>query len=233
MAVAIAACNFAASLFCYSFAIVPFTLDAFTKWRPFLFHITSVNNVAAIRSARCLQCADVILKSSRERSLLREHRKSSCIVHSGNAAIRLQSQAPLHAGNIAFDKNWTLNGLIEYLNGFVFFWPGTEAGPCNYGRNHFASSSWDRHPINVLRIPAATVFSPESCNRPYFCRFNSGAPRCYNGRQSPRGRNTFLPHDEFDGTLARVAEVVFRGGVALPDKTELASSPDGPWKPFF
>jgi hypothetical protein len=165
--------------------------------------------------------------------LLRKHRKRSCVVHSENMTVRLQGQAPLHAGNIAFEDNWALDDLIECLNGFVFFWPGTELGPCRYGRNHFDSSSWDETPVALLKVRTANVFQFESSNRPHFCRFNSGAPRCVNGRKSPRGRSTFLPPSEFVGTPARVSEVVFRGSLFLPHDTEFAVSPEGPWRSLF
>jgi hypothetical protein len=211
---------------------MPFTLDSFVKLRPFLYHLTSVDNLDSIRSVRRLECGADFIKRSGSDDLLRRHRKGSCCVCVGNMSVRLQSQSPLHAGNIAFEDNWSLGDLIECLNRLVFFWPGTETGPSRYGTNHFASSSCDEKPI-VLRVHTAKLFESNPVNKPLFCRFNSGSPRCVDGRKSPRGPSTFLPAEVFAGTRSEVVEVVFDGSVHLPDTTEYAPSNFGPWQSLF
>jgi hypothetical protein len=181
---------------------------------------------------RRLRCAAEIIAGSGERELLRKHRSGSRLLPSGNSPIRLQSQAPLRANNVAFEENWALEDLIECLNGFVFFWPGKKH-PSPYGMRHFESSMSGNCAVSLLRVNTAKLLDVESENRPLFCRYNSGSPRCVDGRKSPRGPGTFLPHYKFEGTLAEVVEVVFSGSLALPDCTQLAESPTGPWRPFF
>jgi hypothetical protein len=211
---------------------MPFSLESFVQLRPFVYHLTSSDNLDSIRLMRCLKCTVEFIKNSGMDALLREHRQESHSVRSGTLRVRLQSQSPLHAGNIAFEDAWNLRDLIECLNGLVFFWPGTEAGPSQYGINHFASSSWGKRPV-ALRICTAQLLELNSSNEPLFCRFNSGSPRCVNGRKSPRGLSTFLPAEMFAGTRSEVVEVVFRGGICLPDTTEFTVSLGDRWRPFF
>jgi hypothetical protein len=72
---------------------------------------------------------------------------------------------------------------------------------------------------------------------PQFCRFNSGAPRQYKGRPSPRGPNTFLKADEWHGRPSEVVEVSFSSSVRLPKTCEVLESgshwerlwPGGTW----
>jgi hypothetical protein len=211
---------------------MPFALDLFARQRPFVYHLTSPDNIDSIRSARRLECAADFIKNSGSDDLLQKQRKPSCYVRASNTNVRLQSQSPLHPGNVAFEDGWSLSDLIACLNGLVFFWPGTESSPNRYGENHFKSRSWSERPI-ALRVPTAELLESNRGNRPLFCRFNSGSPRCVKGRKSPRGPNTFLPADRFEGTLSEVAELVFSGNVHLPDATEFRLSPDCPWRPFF
>lgn len=211
---------------------MPFDLESFAQLRPFVYHLTSADNLGSIRSMHCLKCAAEFIKNSDEDASLQERRQRSRSVQTSKTCVRLQSQSPLYAGNIAFEDSWNLAKLLESLNGLVFFWPGTETGPSRSGMNHFASSSWGKRPV-ALRIPAAQLFESNPGSKPLFCRFNSGSPRCVNGRKSPRGPNTFLPQERFTGTRSEVVEVVFRKSVILPKATKVAQSLDGPWCPFF
>jgi hypothetical protein len=211
---------------------MPFSLESFVKLRPFLYHLTSADNLDLTRSMRRLKPAAEFIKASGSDDLLRRRREGSCFLLPGSVGARLQSQSPLRVGNITFSSAWTLGDLIECLNGLVFFWPGTQAGPSRYGTNHFASSSWDEKPV-ALRVDTAKLFESNPGNDPLFCRFNSGSPRCVNGRKSPRGPNTFMPAEAFLGARSEVVEVAFRRSVHLPDATALKRSHSDLWEPFF
>ena len=52
---------------------------------------------------------------------------------------------------------------------------------------------------------------------PKFCCYNSGSPRCSGGQRSPRGDDTFLHYEDFNGTPSDVVEVVFHRRVQLPN----------------
>jgi len=211
---------------------MPFPLKSFSFLRPFLYHLTSADNLDSIRSTRRLRCAAEFIRSSGQDDLLQRHRKESCSVQRGGVRVRLQGQSPLHAGNIAFEGGWSLNDLIEHLNGLVFFWPGSETGPSRYGMNHFESSSWGERPV-VLKTGTTELFDANPAGSPLFCRFNSGSPRWSNGQPSPRGHDTFLPANKFEGSPSKVVEVVFPEAVALPEGTQWGPSPAGPWRRFF
>lgn len=211
---------------------MPFSLDSFASLRPYTFHLTSAENLDLICRLRRLKCAAEFIKNSGQESLLRSRRIGSSLLSSGRESIRLQSQSPLYAGNIAFDPTWNLGDFIECLNEHVFFWPGTRDDPIKYGRNHFNSRWWSETPV-ALRMRTSKLFELNATGGPLFCRFNSGAPRCINGRKSPRGSSTFMPADRFEGTASQVVEVVFPSSAHLPNSTEFGTSLRGPWLPLF
>jgi hypothetical protein len=67
-----------------------------------------------------------------------------------------------------------------------------------------------------LRMSFSELLEVNPSVQPYFCRFNSGAPRMTGGRRSPRGPDTFQKANEWRGPPFRVAEVSFVGRVVLP-----------------
>jgi hypothetical protein len=186
-----------------------------------------------IRATHQLECADRLIKKADRPDLLRSHRPTSQQIDLNGKNVRLQSQRPLHSGNIQFEGGWKLEDLIERLNGLVFFWPGTEAKPVKSGRNHFESTSWSKLRPVVLRSSTVELFETNPRIAPLFCLFNSGSPRFSQGRPSPRGPSTFLSEDQFPGNRSEVVELVFPLEVDLPERTEYATSLNGSWKHFF
>jgi hypothetical protein len=67
----------------------------------------------------------------------------------------------------------------------VFFWPGREAGPNDHGRRHY--ERYRNDDVVLIRVPTQRM--PEGAE---VCFFNSGSPRCVDGRKSPRGSATFV-----------------------------------------
>jgi hypothetical protein len=210
---------------------MPFALASVLRLRPFVYHLTSVDNLDSIRSDACLKCAADFIADADSRHLLRKRRLEDIALREKTKSVRLQSQSRLHFGNIAFQGGWNLEDLVMRLNGLVYFWPGTLAGPNHYGRNHFASSSWGIRPA-AIRICTKDLLESNPGATPLFCRFNSGSPRCVQGRKSPRGPETFLPAKQFEGSPGTVAEITFPGNVRLPDGAEVGNSPHGPWQPL-
>jgi hypothetical protein len=110
----------------------------------------------------------------------------------------------------------------------VFFWPGDQDAPNAYGQNFigkYSGSGW--HSI-VLRVAFSALLQVNPGVTPYFCKFNSGAPRMWNGRKSPRGRDTFETAQEWSRPPSDVVEVSFMYKVILPDCTEVKES--GAWR---
>jgi hypothetical protein len=89
------------------------------------------------------------------------------------------------------------------------------------------STLWETDPV-ILRVRTEALLRENPA--PLFCRFNSGAPRCSNGKKSPRGPDTFLPADQFTGTCGDVVELTFLHGVALPACSNYRDVPSEPWR---
>jgi hypothetical protein len=115
----------------------------------------------------------------------------------------------------------------RYIDQHIFFWPGGVQGPIQSGLNHF--KRYAAEDLAVLRIRSDEVFRTDAAPEPLFCHFNSGAPRVVNGRRSPRGADTYVPANCFNGSAGEVVEVVFCGAMLLPRSTEVAPSYAGPW----
>jgi hypothetical protein len=77
-------------------------------------------------------------------------------------------------------------------------------------------------------IDTHAMFAANSGNQPLFCRFNSGSPRCTDGRKSPRGPGLYSSCHEFVGPPGSVVEVTFSERAMLP--TDVYSIADTrPW----
>lgn len=199
---------------------MPFTLDQFARRYPRLYHLTAAMNVEVIEADRCLYPAAETFRLARATPDIRERRPDSRVVElpRGGGRRHLRDQAPLYEGNIALFGNWTFADLVQDLNERVFFWPGIEDGPSDYGRRHFARYNGDD--VRVLVVETTALLAVNQGLPPQFCRYNSGSPRCNPmskeaGKRSPRGPETFLPADRFDGAPGSVVEVTFRGTVRL------------------
>ena len=175
--------------------------------------------------------ADALVAAGRA-ALLRARRPKHVELPLGDGArVYLRDQAPLHEKNIEFTDGWAFPDLVEYLNRRVYFWPGTDRGPIEYGRRHFERYRSEQ-PV-IIRVPFAAVCEVNPERVPSFSAFNSGSPRHSGGRPSPRGPRTFLPCDAFPKGPADVVEVTFEGRVKLPSSAELMDTAEGEWSPLF
>jgi hypothetical protein len=208
-----------------------FDLDRFASLRPYSYHLTSANNLSSLRACMFLETAAGLAKVTGRPDAVSKPRKEQVLLQARGGAVALQSQSPLHAGNISLEGGWTFEHLVERLNSLVFFWPGGPQGPINYGERHYHSKSWPESPM-VLRVSTSELVRENSSVTPLFCRFNSGSPRWSNGKPSPRGPKTFLPADQFSGSISDVVELTFPGRVRLPKSVEIGDIPLGPWRNF-
>ena len=208
---------------------MPFTLKAFIDRRPFLYHFTAEENLAHIKSRRELTSA---AKLSREGLYLSEKRPNAVALSANAETIWLQTQSPLHAANIAFEGGWQMSDLLACLNSQVFFWPGSEQGPIDYGVRHFSGNRWPTNAV-ALRAKTSDLLASTKSESVLFCHYNSGSPRYAHGKASPRGPNMFLPVKDFCGTLSDVVEVSVKDRVSLPASTESSESLDGTWRKLF
>jgi hypothetical protein len=208
-----------------------FTIDQFIRARPYVFHLTARANKARIRRTGMIDPASHLLAASGQQALVTVRRRTCIDLPINGEVVQVRDQAPLHAGNIAFEGGWQMPDVIQELNERVFFWPGSKDRAIAYAHRHFARYGEER-PV-VLRASLETILLANANHEPGFCRFNSGSPRCSSGRKSPRGPSTFLRCADADFRCGQVVEVTFRGTIALPPETEWADSYDGPWQGLF
>lgn len=192
-------------------------IDYLSKLRPFLFHLTAAANVKRIREEGVLQPAAHLMSRAADRTFLRTRRPDHVSINVAGEQVSLRDQRPLHAGHLALEPGWSFEDLVAALNSRVYFWPGTAKGPNKVGESHWNRYLREENPPPVMlkiRTPEFLAANPERL--PELCRYNSGSPRSYQGRKSPRGPRTFLPPAEADFLPSEVVEVTFPGEVRLP-----------------
>lgn len=205
-----------------------FRLSQFEKIRPWLFHLTSRENLKRIRRTRQLQSSIALASLATNPPTLTCKRRSHTQIVIDGEVVLLRDQAPLHEGNMSLLGGWSFDDVVEDLNGRVFFWPGNVSGLIDYGIRHFEKYQAES-PV-LIRISSNALFAANPDCTPEFCQYNSGSPRCSGGNGSPRGPSTFREASAANFTACKVVEVTFAGQVALPAHAETSASPHGPWR---
>lgn len=148
----------------------------------------------------------------------------------GTDEVVLRDQAALKVNSARLAVGFTLSDLVLLLNQHVFFWPGTEEGPSDYGLRHAKPYQEAGEPLAFLRAPSTDLFAPNT-TRLRTSRYNSGSPRSHKtAGKSPRGPDLFKPPQDCDYPPGEVVEVVFSCEAALPSTTMIGESPSGPWR---
>lgn len=205
--------------------------DEFVATRPWLYHLTARMNVERIRDERRLDCAATLLRAGNRKSMVRQRRESYEVIRLGDRCIHIRDQYPLHRKNMSLLGGWGFEDWVEHLNGLVFFWPGRDERPVCSGVRHYQRYKGDE--VCVIRVGTKDTFDKNRPAEPRFSRYNSGSPRCSKGQPSPRGPDTIVPGDRFDGTPCKVVEVAYCEQVALPESAQVACTPFGEWRPLF
>ncbi len=208
-----------------------FYTEHFAGLRPSLYHWTFVENLAPIRLDRRLSCAAKLMELSGEDHLLHQRRETHRKLVVWGRQVYLRDQALLHDGNIDYEPGSSLDPLVAHLNRRVFFWAGNAEGPKKCGLNHY--NHYEKENPAVIRVDTAELFKANPDNVPLFCKYNSGAPRCWNGRKIPRGASTFLEARQCEFPAHEVKEVTFLESVVLPDATELRGQDWQDWTGLF
>jgi hypothetical protein len=205
---------------------MPFEFSQLAAIRPYLYHLTATQNLAAIVKELELRCARTQLERAGKSHEVSIKRQDHIELPFKSGTARIRDQKPLIEGAIAFEEGWDLARFVAHVNEHVFFWPGGPSGPVRSGLNHF-----DRYRVEgpaILRVRTESMLGANL----KFCRYNSGAPRCSGGKYSPRGSRTYLPAREFPGIASEVVEVVAVGACILLGSVEVSFSPTGPWRPL-
>ncbi len=207
-----------------------FTHDELARLRPYIFHLTARINLSRIRRLRKLESATQLAKQAGRTEVLSERRRLHERLIIDGEPVTLRDQAPLHKGNMKLEASWTFDEFLRYLNGRVFFWPGTSSGPVISGRRHFARYNAES-PV-ILRLSFADLLVANPGTTPEFCRFNSGSPRWHSGNPAPRGPSTFVNATAATFRASQVVEITVPGEVQLPTAVFVGRHPHGPWRPL-
>ena len=203
-----------------------FDPDQFLPIRPYLYHLTAMENLKSFVRTKKLRCANILLEEAGLQHHAALRREGHMSVPTNEGVVLIRDQRPLVNGAIEFEEGWDLARFVKHVNQHVFFWPGTAVGPIGPGLNHFERYRAEC-PV-ILRL--ATKHA--GLNSLRFSRYNSGAPRCSGGRYTPRGSRTYLPSNEFSGTASQVVEVVAIREFVLPTHVEMSFDLGGTWNPL-
>jgi hypothetical protein len=203
-------------------------LAAYAAARPYIYHLTARENLGYIRATGRLYSTAALLTRAGEDHLAQRRRIEHLYVWVDGHRVMIRDQKPLYEGHISFDADCQLADLVGMLNQRVFFWPCSPNGNLSsYGESHW--SRYESESPVLLRISLKALLEVNSTAIIDFCRYNSGAPRTTGGRKSPRGRETFVPPDSFDGPPSDVVEVTALHAVDLPHDVLLATALDSSW----
>lgn len=189
-------------------------LDEFAHLRPYLYHITALENLPSVRRTRRLEPASALMRRAGRGDLVRWKRHVPVALAFDGATVLLKDQSQFIEENLALRREWTFADYIEYMNDHVFFWPGTDRGPVKSGVElpYHGNGSM---PVTI-RVPFAGMLDANPAVEPLFCSVNSGARREPGSRRTPRGPHLFRNALNFSLRPRNVVEVAFRQAVELP-----------------
>lgn len=195
---------------------------------PFVYHLTNKDNLKFIVSQGKLfstvTLAEMALGEQAANEFLRTRRDDHAELHLDDVIISIRDQQPItRALDRCLTDNWTRDDFIYFLNLRVFTWP-------NLKRLNIHFSRYEAEQPIILRLSTEELLriNPNAL----LTNLNSGATRCipkYRGAP-PRGKDTFKPIEEYDGTPGSVAEVTFLSECILPKVVEVGRHPHGPWE---
>jgi hypothetical protein len=188
-------------------------LHAFARLRPYLYHVTALENLTSVRRTRRLEPAAAIMRRAGRGDLVRWRRPFPVTLLCDGETIVLKDQALLIEEQVSLFRDWSFADFVEYMNDHVFFWPGTDRGPVKSGVElpyHESGTA-----SVTLRIPFDDVLAANPTALPLFCSVNSGAQREQGSRRVSRGPRLFRSALAFSRRPSDVVEVAFRSAVTL------------------
>lgn len=200
--------------------------------RPFAYHATTKNNLHAIAEARQLLSSRSLLSGTPHEHLLRGRRPKTVSVTIEKRKIDIRDQKPLYERHMLLPQGFTFQDFIDELNGRVFLWAGRPNGPEESGENHFRRYQKEESTVFVIRVPLQALVDSNRTRALSVTRYNSGSPRSYLGRKSPRGPETFQELSAATFPIGDVVELSYVERADLPMSAEWATSLEGPWDPL-
>jgi hypothetical protein len=204
-------------------------IEKFIEKRPYLYHLTSSSNANLIIAEKRIYSANELIRMSKDEQHLpiqRKKRTNHYLLYINGNAYSLRDQKPISEKALAkcLTDGWEVSDFLYHLNNRVFMWPTLDRL-----RRHFNRYKEEK-PV-IFRFPTEKLLAINS--HVLFCRLNSGATRAnsYLGGKAPaRGRQSFLPADQFQHAVREVAEVTFPKYCDISMDLAYSSSPDGKYK---
>lgn len=201
-------------------------IEKFIKERPYLYHLTSRSNSKLIIEEKRIYSANELIKMSKNKqhlSVQREKRTDHYLISINGNTYALRDQQPISEKALAkcLTDGWSVSDFLFHLNSRVFMWPTLDRL-----RRHFNRYKEEK-PV-IFRFPTEEILAINS--HVLFCRLNSGATRAnsYLGGKPPaRGKQTFLPANQFPHPVREVAEVTFLKYCDINVDFAYSSLPDG------
>ncbi|MGJ1312239.1 DUF7002 family protein [Sphingobacterium lactis] len=182
-------------------------LEKFIEQRPYLYHLTNVQNAESIVAEKRLYSANKIIELSGNNAndLNRRRRTDHTEILVGDKSYFLRDQRPISEKALAkcLTGGWEVADFIYHLNDRVFMWPTIDRLWRHF--NRYAHEN----PV-IFRFPTQEII--EANPHVKFCRLNSGATRANShlgGKAPARGEETFVSADNFNHSIREVAEVTF------------------------
>lgn len=189
-------------------------LHAFARLRPYLYHVTALENLPSVRRTGRLEPAAALMRRAGRGDLVRWRRPFPVTLQCDGETIVLRDQALLIEEQLSLYREWAFADFIEFMNDHVYFWPGTDRGPVKSGVElpyRDASTT-----ALTLRIPFEDLLAANPAAEPLFSSVNSGAMREPGSRRASRGPHLFRNALHFSRRPSEVVEVAFRSAIALP-----------------
>jgi hypothetical protein len=208
-------------------------IEKFITLRPYLYHLTDESNLDNIVTNRILRSTANLVKVvglENKEKFLRTRRVGHTKISNGKLSFSIRDQDPLYENIIIKNLKDGMNfgDFVYLLNSRVFFWAKMKDLETHYGRY----IKQKEYPI-ILRAKTADVFAANN-NKPQFCKYNSGAPRCcswYREKAAPRGKSTFQVAEHYENGPSTVREVTFTNQCLLPNNLDISFHVLKPFKP--
>jgi len=205
-------------------------LDNFIRQRPYLYHLTNVQNAENIISERRIYSANKIIELSGDSydNINRRRRIEHTEIKVGEQSYFLRDQRPISEKALAkcLTGGWQVSDFLYHLNDRVFMWPTLDRLWRHFNRYEH------ENPV-ILRFHTREII--DSNPHVKFCRLNSGATRAnsYLGGKAPeRGEHTFLSAEQFGRPIREVAEVTFENECKFKLPIARGLRPDGEFTPI-
>lgn len=208
-----------------------FRLEEFVTWSPYIYHVTRSANLARLRRTRALMSAGELLRLAGRLDLLCERRAADVVLAIEGETVILRDQARLVLRSLELAEDVSVEDCVEYLNQWVFLWPGELDGPRGRAKALLEADRASDAALLRFRTRDLLVTNPDVVL--HFCDRNSGAARHHSGKKAQRNLHMHRRAGLFRGSPSGVVEVAVEKAVLVPESAELSDPRSQRWQPIW